>query len=417
MRPGTAEEITVDFDHHRPTFAVNPDHVDAELRHTCPVAWTEAHGGFWVLSRYEDVEALIRNSGAFSTSGGNTIPAPPYASAIMINSDPPVHTKWRRAMNETVSRAIVMNKLQTRVDYWTDLFIDRVIEKGRGDFVYDIAVPIPTAVAMEWLGWDSIDEWWEFGLAWHDLMAAHLGTERYNRASELIMKFDEAIARHVVARRAQPRDDTISHIANLTFDGEQPTVEDCVGLIRILVGAGVDTTTSLISSAIVHLHFYPEDRLKLVENPEMWPLATEEFLRRYPPIRSLVRICTKETEIAGHAIRPGERVLSLVSSANQDMREFSQPLDFNPKRMPNKHLSFGAGIHQCLGMHLARAEFQTVMKRLIQRMPDLTVLDEGLLPYTRQSTVSGWAAVPISFTHGERLMPEDKTAETYEGRH
>lgn len=413
MTPPVAEAIKVDFDHHRSALALNPDHIYNELRHTCPVAWSDAHEGFWILSRYGDVEAAIRNSGAFSTSGGNTIPPPPYDDAVMINSDPPVHTRWRRAMNETVSRALVMEKLQPRIEYWTDLFIDRVIERGHGDFVYDIAVPIPTAVTMEWLGWDGIEEWWEFGLAWHDLMGAPLNTRRYARAAGLVVEFDEAIARHVVARREQPRDDVISHIANITFEGEQPSVADAVGLIRILVGAGVDTTTSLIGSGIVHLHFYPEDRRKLVENPDLWPSATEEFLRRYPPIRSLVRTCIRETGIGEHTIRPGDRLLALVSSANQDGERFPNPLGFDAERAPNRHLSFGAGIHQCLGMHLARAEFQTVMKRVLERMPDLAIRDEELKPYTRQSTVSGWAAIPMAFTPGAKLLPEDGTARTY----
>lgn len=400
------DEVTVDFDHHRPARVLNHDHAYAELRHGCPVAWSDAHDGFWVVTRYDDVARVTKDHRYFSTTEGITIPPPPYGESALVDFDPPKHTAYRRIMNSTLSREVVEQVLKPRVEYWTNVFIDRVIESGRCDLVYDLAVAIPTAVTMEWLGWDQQDEWWPIGKAWHDLMARPLGDERFNHAAEIVAWFDTRITEELANRRESPRDDTLSYIATMKIDGELIPEHHGISLVRLLVGAGVDTTTSLIGSALVHLHFHPDDRQRLTEDPELWTLATEEFLRRYPPARTLARTCVKETELEGRIIQPGDHVLAAISSANQDDRMFDQPLRFEADRTPNRHLSFGSGVHMCLGMHLARAEFEVVVRQILARMPDYRVLEDELVDYSRQSSITGWMKAPTEFTPGQKVIPE-----------
>lgn len=400
------EDVTVDFDPLRPSQINNLDLACAELRHTCPVAWSEAQGGFWTVTRYGDVEKIAKDSASFSITKGNTLPLAPYDLVTMIHDDPPVHTPYRRAFSPDLSKQIVNEKLASRVEYWTDVFIDRVIETGTCDAVYDLAVAIPTAVTMEWLGWDNQDEWWLLGKAWHDMQGRPVDSAAWAWGAETVVKFDERIREELEQRRNAPRDDEMSRVVNAEINGEPMSLDDAVGIVRILVGAGVDTTTSLIGSAVVHLHFNPEDKRRLMENPELWKSATEEFLRRYPPSRALVRTCKTETEMDGCPIKPGELIYAPITSANQDRNVFADPFTFNMERSPNPHLSFGAGVHKCIGMHLARAEFEIVLRKMMERMPDFRVVEEELLEYARQSTINGWMKAPVMFTPGKTVLSD-----------
>ncbi|OBH08728.1 cytochrome P450 [Mycobacterium sp. E1747] len=412
--PRTRDEVTVDFDHHTPARVLNPDLAYAELRHSCPVAWSNAHDGFWVVSDYEDVVRVMKDHRYFSTSEGITIPPPPYGQSALIDFDPPMHTAYRRIMNATLSKEVVHESLRPRIEHWANVFVDRVIESGRCDLVYDLAVTVPAAVTMEWLGWDKEDEWWPIGKAWHDLMSRPLGDAGFEDAAQVVAWFDTRITEELAKRREDPRDDTLSHVANMTIDGEPIPENHGISLVRLLVGAGVDTTTSLIGSALVHLHFHPGDRLRLTNEPELWTLATEEFLRRYSPVRTVARTCVKETELGGCVIKPGDRVLASPGSANQDGSVFREPLRFEVDRAPNRHLGFGSGVHMCLGMHLARVEFEIVVRQVLARMPDYRVLEDELIDYSRQSVFTGWMKVPALFTPGAKAVPASSAPAGFE---
>lgn len=403
--PKKRDEVTVDFDHLRPSRALNPDLAYAELRHGCPVAWTDAHDGFWVVTGYDDVARVTKDHRHFSTSKGITIPPPPYGESALIDFDPPKHTGYRRFMNPTLSREFVEESLKPRIEHWTNVFLDRIIEAGRCDLVYDIAVTIPAAVTMEWLGWDKEDEWWPIAKAWHDLMARPLGDDGFLHAAEVVAWFDTRITEELDRRRQVPLDDTLSQVANMDINGEPVPENHGLSLVRLLVGAGVDTTTSLIGSALVHLHFYPEDRRRLTEEPELWTLATEEFLRRYPPAVTVARNCIQQTELSGCPIEPGDWVLASISSANKDAKMFDQPLTFDAERTPNRHLSFGTGVHVCLGQHLARVEFEVVLRTVLARLPDYRILEDELIDYSRQSPITGWMKAPAVFTPGTKVLP------------
>lgn len=405
-------DVTVDFDHHAPTAVTNDELVDTYLQQTCPVAWSETHGGFWYLTRYEDAKRIANEWKSFTVEEGIVHPPPPYTKVTMAEDDPPVHTQYRRALNPTLSKEHVENVVRPRIEYWTDVFIDRVIESGACDLLYDIGVAVPGAVTLEWLGFtDDRDEWWRIGAAWHDLWGRPLESEEWARAGETIAWFDTRIAEELALRREKPRDDTLTEVAKIEIDGEVISEEAAVSLVRVLLGAGVDTTTSLIGSAIVHLYYNADDRRRLREEPELWPVATEEFLRRYPPSRTLVRTCVEEAEIGEFTICPGEKVIASLTAANLDAEVFGRPLSFEPDRDLNPNLAFGAGVHKCFGLHLARAEFIVVMRKLLERLPDYEIREEELVRYGRQSNIRGWMKVPATFTAGERRLATDEAAD------
>jgi cytochrome P450 len=405
-------DVTIKFDHHAPTRLLNPAHVDVTLQQKCPVAWSEEHGGFWYVTEYENVKKVGLDWKTFSNCEGVVLPIPPYGKIAMVYDDPPVHTVYRRALNPTLSREAVRTAVQPRIEYWTDVFIDRVIESGRCDLMYDIAVPIPTAVMMEWLGFTdpNADRWWKIGDAWHNIFSRAPGTPRWTEAAEMIAWYDTRISDELNERREAPRDDVLSQIVALEIDGEPIPHEDAVSIVRIMIGAGTDTTTTLLGSAFVHLHYHSEDRERLAGDSELWEGATEEFLRRYNPTRTLFRTCVKETELGGFTIKPGEHVLASLMAANLDDHVFADPLAFDPERAPNRHLGFGIGVHRCVGMHLARAEFIHVMKEVLARLPDYSLLEDELVDYARQGTMTGWITAPATFTPGARKLPASEAA-------
>ncbi len=404
-------EVTVEFDHHQAASVMPPEMVDTWMQQQCPVAWTEAHGGYWYLTGYEDTDRMAKEWRTFSTTEGIIHPPPPYGHVAMVDDDPPVHTAFRRALNPTLSREKVENELRPRIEYWTNVFIDRVIEQGHCDLIYDIAVPIPGAVTLEWLGFEDREEWWRIGSAWHDLQGRPIESEEFQRAAETIGWFDGRIAEELEARKATPREDTLTDVVNIEIDGKPLEMADAVSLVRILLGAGVDTTTSLLGSALVYLHHTPEHRQQLAEDPSLWPDATEEFLRRYPPNRTLTRTCVQETQVGEFTIKPGEKVLSSITAANHDASVFPDPMVLKLDRKPNRNLAFGSGVHRCLGMHLARAEFVETMQAVLRRMPDYVVVEDRFVRYTKQANLVGWMTVPARFTPGERVYPADEAAD------
>ena len=405
-------DVTVDFDHHAPMAVTNDELIDTYLQQTCPVAWSERHGGFWYLTSYEDTKRIATEWKSFTVEEGIVHPPPPYDKVTMAEDDPPVHTQYRRALNPTLSREHVQDVVRPRIEYWTDVFIDRVIETGECDLLYDIGVAVPGAVTLEWLGFtDDRDEWWRIGKAWHDLWGRPIESKEWASAGETIGWFDTRIAEELQRRRAEPRDDTLTKVTEIEIDGERISETAAISLVRILLGAGVDTTTSLIGSAVVHFHYNHEDRDRLSEEPGLWEVATEEFLRRYPPSRTLVRTCVKEAEFGDFTISPGEKVIASVTAANLDAEVFGRPLDFEADRNPNPNLAFGAGVHKCFGLHLARAEFIVVMRKILERLPDYQVHEDQLVRYGRQSNIRGWMKIPASFTPGERRMAPAEAAD------
>jgi cytochrome P450 len=410
--PRSRDEVTVDFDHHLPLEAADPDEALADLQRACPVAWTEANDGYWVVTRYTDVDRVLKDYRFFTSNGGITIPKPRYGESALVDYDPPRHTAYRRPLNATLTREFVAERVQSRIEHWTDVCLDRVIEAGRCDLMYDIAVAIPAAVTLEWLGWENRDEWWGIGEAWHDMLSRPFGDPRYEHGTGVVSWFDGRIREELDQRRAEPRDDPLTTVALMEVDGKPIPPEHGVSIVRILIGAGVDTTTSLIGSALVHLHFHPDQRRRLQSEPGLWPTAAEEFIRRFTPARNISRTCVQEVELGGCTIAPGERVLASIWSGNLDGEVFDDPLEVTLDRSPNAHLGFGSGVHRCIGLHLARAEFLHVASSVLQRMPDYRVVENELVRYARQSEVHGWMKAPAVFTPGVKVRPDSQDALT-----
>lgn len=395
----------VDFDHHSPEFAAEADERWRQLRESCPVAWSERYGGFWVVSDYEGNHEVLKNTDRFTSErwpegdrwSTSSIPkAGTGDPALPLEVDPPAHIGVRQLLNPLLSPKAVQ-ALKPRISYWTAHHIDAVVGAGRCDLVYDITSPVPAHISLEWLGY-PLEHAALASQGTHDTLGSPPGSESFQRGIEATQRAHAILREAISERRQEPREDVISYLMRLELDGRTVDDDTIMNLAVVLVGGGVDTTTSLTSSALVHLNRDRTLRRRLLEQPELVVPATEEFLRMYPPLTTIARTVRKDTELGGCPVRAGERVLVSRHSANYDAKQFERPEDFIADRFPNRHVSFGLGPHRCVGSHLARLMFQEMITQILQRMPDYEIDEDAISPYPDRGFAQGWVSLPATFT-------------------
>jgi cytochrome P450 len=399
----------VDFDHHSPEFNADADAAWQSLRETCPVAWSEHHGGFWVVSDYEGNHEVLKHHEVFTSErwpvddgwGTSFIPQTVQGGVTLpLEVDPPDHIAVRQLLNRLLSPQ-ASAAMQPRIAHWTTRHVDAVIEAGECDLLYDITSPVPAHVTLEWLGY-PLEHAEETSTAFHDMLGYAPGTEGFDRGFQNIARIFEILVDTIAARRAEPRDDVISHLMRQDLFGEPVDDDTILNMCIVLVGGGVDTTTSLTSSALVHLDRDRELRRRLVDEPELLGPATEEFLRMYPPLATIARTAREDTELRGCPVRAGDRVLVSRHSANYDAAQFEDAEEFVPDRFPNRHVSFGLGVHRCVGSHLARLMFREMLTQILERMPDYEIDETAIAPYPDRGFAQGWVRLPTRFTPGAR---------------
>ena len=379
-------------------------------RAQCPVGWTPHNGGHWVISGYEAVAEAFRSWEIFSSARTD----PQYASITISSSripplipeelDPPEWQPIRRILAGQLSPGAA-ERLRPRARHWARHCIDQVVEAGRIELVTGLAFPVPAAVTLEWLGFPEAD-WASMAQAFHDPSAHSAGTPEHSRAFEAFGQVTARVAEEVALRADAPRDDGLTAIVQSEIDGEQIPRELAQSLVFMTIGGGVDTTSALTAAALWHLHLHPEDRARLLADPELLDSATEEFLRFYPPARTHARTVAQDVEFAGCPMKAGDRVLLSETAAGRDAAAFPDADRFVIDRFPNRHLSFGAGIHRCPGSHLARLTFGEIMREVLARVPDYRIVDDEVVEYPNWSMIGGWANLPAVFTPGPRLGPD-----------
>ncbi|MFG2087128.1 MULTISPECIES: cytochrome P450 [unclassified Spirillospora] len=397
------------FDHHSDECNADPVAYYAAYREGCPVGRTSAHGGFVYTTRYADVTRIARDDDAFSssreTSGVDAvaivIPSGPGLEQYPIEVDPPRAAGYRDLINPLLSPAAV-ERLRPMIARHASRAVDAFIELGSADFVRDLTNPVPAAVTLDWLGFPE-EDWAPLAGPIHDIFAAPAGSERERRGAEGLAYMEQRIRELIRDRRAEPRQDAVSALATARNAGGEPFTEDeLVSVIGLLIAGGVDTTTSLTGSTLVHLSRDPDQRRRLIDSPDLLERATEEFLRAFAPSQSMARTARTDTEVGGCPVRAGERVLLPWVAANHDPAVFPEPEEIRLDRDASRHLSFGIGSHRCAGAHLARAMFREMMTQVLTRLPDFQVLEDGLVEYPTSGNQKGWDALPAVFTPGPR---------------
>ncbi|MFV2108763.1 cytochrome P450 [Micromonospora sp. LOL_015] len=397
------------FDHHSAECNADPVGYYRAYREKCPVGRTDAHGGFVYTTRYADVVRVARDDDTFSsaraTAGGDgtaiVIPRGPGLEQYPIELDPPAAGDYRDLINPLLTQDAVA-KLAPLIARHTTRIIDDFVTEGSVDFVRDLTNPLPAAVTLDWLGFPEA-EWPKLAKPIHDIFAALPGSERAIRGGQGLAYMDERIRELIHARRAEPADDAVSYlVAQRRPDGELFGVDELVSVIGLLIAGGVDTTTSLTGSTLVHLSRHPEQRQRLIDSPDLLDGATEEFLRVFAPSQSMARTARADAEVGGCPVSAGERILIPWVAANHDPAVFPEPEQVRLDRDATRHLSFGIGSHRCAGAHLARLMFREMITQVLTRLPDYQVVEDGLVGYPTKGNQTGWDAIPAVFTAGRR---------------
>lgn len=386
------------FDHHDRSLSVDPYPTFARLRRECPVGWSDAWGGFWVVSRYREVDQVAHDDATFCSGQGVSLPTVGQARPLIpIEVDPPLFHKYRRILNPRFSPGAV-ERLEPDIRQITGSLIDNFIERGECDLVTELAQPIPAITTLRMLGLPE-DQW--------DLFLHHIHTGVHESAHDLdksvesIMEVYVAIGAALEAREEEgfTGDDVISYLARTELDGERLTEEEVLDICLLLLFGGLDTTAAAIAHAALYLDQDRDARARLQAEPGLIPSAIEEFVRYYTPVQALARTATRDTELAGQPVGAGDKLLVVWASANRDEEAFPDPDRIILDRHPNRHVGFGVGIHRCLGMHLARLMFRVALEEILNRLPDYHVRpDADLSRFPDASVVFGLLHLPITFT-------------------
>jgi cytochrome P450 len=410
--PTTPERAPViDFDHHSDAHADDTVGSYRRLRETTPVAWTENHGGFWVLSDYDSVFEAARDDDVFSSQrleqyGGPglsvVIPKTPMHFHIPIELDPPEFRSFRKVINPIASPAAVA-KVEPMIVKWTTWFIDELIETGEADLAQVIGVP--AICTIDWLGL-PVEDWQIYARSHQATLAEPTDSPLYKQAIEVDLPYGtEQMHAAITARTAEPRDDVISYLVQQEVDGRPITHDEVFAIVELLVSGGVGTTASLVSQTLVWLYEHPDVRQELIDDISLLDRAIEEFLRYFSPTQALARTVVRETDFHGSHLSVGDRALLAWSSANRDPEQFENPDEIDIHRWPNRHVSFGVGVHRCAGSHFGKRMAKEMLKQVLERMPDYEVDLAHLKRYPRQGVNKGWQRIPARFTPGERLLP------------
>jgi cytochrome P450 len=367
----------------------------ARLRDEAPVAWNETKG-FWAVSRWDHVMAVSTDPETFCSGRGilvMEIGASYDSPPTMMHTDPPEHTVYRKLVQPGFAPGR-MRALEADVRRRAKLLVDE-IEAGRAfDFVETVAVPFPLYIVSALLGMPDEDSQRFF--EWSEAVIPGATDWSEDKRAALQADMHQTLLATTVARRADPRDDLISVLAQVEIEGRRLSdAELTMFLVQLLV-AGNETTRNMVSGGLVALAERPEvwDRLRC--DRALVPTAVEEMLRWTTPVVSFMRTATRDAQLGGQALREGDAVLMLYASANRDERQFGPTADrFDIGRDPNHHVAFGFGAHFCIGATLARIEARVLLEELLDRFK--TVEPVGEVQRSNSSVIAGVKRAPLVF--------------------
>ncbi len=394
----------MNFDPYSPTLHEDPYPVYRRLRDEFPV-FHNPELSFWALSRYDDVKAGLLDPETYCSGQGITVglrelkQSGPLAAPLLIMMDGTRHTRMRAI----VSRAFTPRRiasLESRIREIGRGLLDAFEGQAEVDLVRGFSAPLPTTVIAELLGVPVSDHEWfkqkSVEVAQFDpaKMRAQAGEESLATLGPAI-ELGAYLSERLAERRTAPRDDLLSALLAAEIDGEKLTDVETIGFAFLLLVAGNETTTNLISNGAINLDRYPDQRRKLVEDPSLIASAVEECLRFDSPVQGLARTLTSDVTLHGTAIPKGDQVLLLFASANRDERRIPDPERFDVTRDPNTHLAFGFGAHYCLGANLARLEARVAFEELLARFPEYRMA-ESRVERLKSGPVRGALRLPVT---------------------
>jgi cytochrome P450 len=383
-----------DFDHTDPRWTEDPFPIWDKLRSTSPVVHTDRFLGCYMPTTYEAVKEIAYDTDHFSSRRVIVRDIRPEISnrAPPITSDPPDHKPAKQLLLPPFTPD-AMKKLEPRVRVICNELIDEFIADGQCDAASRYTKHVPVRAIAHMLGIPEKDG--DLFIGWiHCIL--ELGIKDDDVLMKAVHEMTAYFAGHLAQRKAKPADDLISTLMQAKDkDGQPLSDEHVLGSLRLLLIAGIDTTWSAIGSSLWHLARTPADRARLVNEPELMPIAVEELLRAYSPV-TMAREVMKETVVSGCPVKPGNMVLLSFPAANRDPAVFPDADKVVIDRKENRHAAFGLGIHRCVGSNLARMEMTVAIEEWLKRIPDFSLDPAGKVTWS-EGTVRGPRQLPILF--------------------
>lgn len=390
------------FDPYHPGLVDRFDETFALMRTHCPVVHSSAHGGFWVVTKYDEAASVLQDAQRFSNRASGPVRQDTYKLPLIpMVIDPPEQREYRRLLNPYFTPAAMAVHEPAIRRICTEL-IDAFIERGSCDFVAEFARPLPERVFFG----EVLDLPQEEAESLHQEIHGLLhGSEHDMEGAYQAMR---AYAKVVLDRRRseQPRNDFIDALLGAKIFGEPLDEDRMVRTLVLIMHAGLDTTARTVANVCRHLAEQPALRERLKLEPELMAGAVEEFLRFESVGGGIVRLTREDVEVGGQRIPAGERILVVIASADRDADAFADAdadeivLD----RKPNRHLAFGIGPHHCLGAHLARLEIRLATEEVVRRLADLA-LDPSIPPKYTNTTSRGLTQLGITFRAAALSQP------------
>ncbi|MEM7341696.1 MAG: cytochrome P450 [Actinomycetota bacterium] len=376
MSEGTpVTDWATDFDHTVPEYNENAHAIWDDLRDRCPVAHTDRFGGTWLPTRHDEIAAISRDHENYTSVGVIVSPNRPEDNRPMggappITSDPPFHAEARKLLLPPFAPKVIAGYEDTTRALCRQLIADMPSENGVVDAAQHYSQHIPVQVIAEMLGVPAEDG---------DVFRHFIRLIIEQPGGQADLPEEETLGYYLKQRidehRDEPRNDLITYLLNVEFAGQPLSDEHIIGTVLLLLIAGIDTTWSAIGTSLWHLATHPEDRERLVAEPDLMATAVEEFLRAYAPV-TMARIAAQDHDLAGCPVKEGDWMLLPFPAANRDPDVFDDPDKVILDRAKNRHSAFGLGVHRCVGSNLARLELRVAIEEWLAAVPEFTLADD-----------------------------------------
>lgn len=395
---GPVTDWATDFDHAEPEYNANAHEIWTELRGTCPVAHTDRYEGAWLPVTHEHVSQIAYDTEHFTSRSVIVTTYRPFAEAPIgnappISSDPPFHHDARRLLLPAFAPKAIEPWEKDIRELCRQLIRDMggtATAGGVVDAAVQYAQHIPVSVIALMLGFPADDADLFRGFV-HDVIEG-INVEPEQRFAGF-QRLAAYIEKQVLDHVENPRDDLTTFLLNAKIYDQPLSIDHVRGSIVLLLIAGIDTTWSAIGASLLHLATHPEDRRRLVAQPELIPTAIEEFLRAYAPV-TMARLVKEDVEIGGCPMKVDDWVLLPFPAANLDPAAFERADEVLIDRAENRHLAFGLGIHRCLGSNLARLELRVAVEEFLAAFPNFEIADSDAVTWS-VGQIRGPRTVPV----------------------
>jgi cytochrome P450 len=362
------------FDHHDPRFVKDPESVFGPMREAHPLVHSDLYGGFWVLTRYDDVVAAALDHESFTSAVVGTTVIPPSQPRehplLPIELDPPEHTRYRALVNALFAKPRI-DAMRPDLEALATRLLGPIARNGGGDVIAELAHPMSLGSMARLMNLPEQDE--ERWFNWVERMFSSALRDKTDQA-EAVRDAEAYIDERIAERRREPRDDFLGTLLEAEVEGHRLSDLEVRQFGVLMLLAGYETTSGAMGMSLVHLAQHPEQRAQLFGDTDgLAHSAVNELLRFVSPVQVFARNAARNVDLYDQTIPAGDVVLLAYGAANHDPRAFEHPERCILERHPNRHLAFGHGRHLCLGANLARLELTIMIERFADLFPEFRI--------------------------------------------